>query len=67
MAHLPVPSAKKLGKYKSCCRVFQILLKIFASSSLRFASLTLHDLVHQTADKKRLRTSTQELYFECVI
>jgi len=37
----------------------------FASSSLRFVSLTLRDLVQQTADKKRLRTSTQELYFEC--
>ena len=56
MARLPVPSAKKLGK--SCWRgndaavaSFRSCWRFCASSSLRYASLTLRDLVHQTADK----------------
>ena len=56
MARLPVPSARKLGK--SCWRgtnaavaSFRSCWRFCASSSLRFAWLTLRDLVHQTADK----------------
>jgi len=52
MASLPVPSTKKLGKYKRCCSVFQILLKIFlqAVHCALFRSPCVN-LVHQTADK----------------
>jgi len=71
MARLPVLSAKKLGK--SCWRgtndavaSFRSCWRFSASSSLRFASLTLHDLVHQTADKKTVAYfHTRTLFWVC--
>ena len=71
MARLPVPSVKKLGK--SCwwgtitaVASFRSCLRFCASSSLRFVSLTLRDLVHQTADKKTVAYfHTRTLFWVC--
>ena len=64
------PVSSKLGK--SCWRgtnaavtSFRSCWRFCASSSLRFASLTMHDLVHQTADKNCCVLPYK--VFECVI
>ena len=70
MARLPVPSVKKLGKSSHEVQMLLLHLSDPAGDLVQAVHCTLHRspyviLYTKQQIKKLLRTSTQELYFEC--